>query len=232
MNAELTALGNETITSMEVAELTGKRHADVIRDIRGLLKQGVAERNFASGNYLDKNNQNRPCYSLTKKGSLILASGYNAKLREAIINRWAELELEHQNKFQIPQTFAQALQLAANQAEQIEQQQKQLAIAKPKVMLADRFLVAKNSMTIEDFAKAISKNLGEAVGRNKCFKILRDHQILMTNNNPYQKYINSKWFEVKITTYTRGLNQYNTSQTLITPLGVRLLAPMFVKLLK
>lgn len=84
------------MSSLEIAELTGKQHAHVMRDIRNLLEQGVSESNFGLSSY----NQPQPnggykkvdCYELTRKGSLILASGYNALLREKIIDRWEALE--------------------------------------------------------------------------------------------------------------------------------------------
>ena len=69
-----------TMSSLEIAELTGKQHSHVMRDIRNILEQGVAESNFGLGSYSDANGQNRPCYFLTKKGCLILASGYDALL--------------------------------------------------------------------------------------------------------------------------------------------------------
>lgn len=78
----------QTMSSLEIAQLIGKQHAHVMRDIRSILEQGVAESNFGLGSYSDANGQNRPCYNLTKKGCLILASGYDAKLREKIIDRW------------------------------------------------------------------------------------------------------------------------------------------------
>ena len=92
----------ETMSSLEIASITGKQHAHVMRDIRSLLEQGVAESNFGLGSYLDANGQNRPCFNLTKKGCLILASGYDAKLREKIIDRWEELELEKRPKVTVP----------------------------------------------------------------------------------------------------------------------------------
>ena len=94
-------LTRETMSSIEIAELTGKRHADVMRDIRNLLDQGVHQRNFALTfrvNDLANGAQRKdPYYELTKKGCLILASGYNALLREKIIDRWEQLETKERN---------------------------------------------------------------------------------------------------------------------------------------
>lgn len=85
-------LSKETMSSLEVAELTGKQHSNVMRDIRTLLDQGVNQFNFELVDYTDKKGERRSMYNLTKKGCLILASGYNAVLREKIIDRWEELE--------------------------------------------------------------------------------------------------------------------------------------------
>ena len=81
-------LNKETMSSLEVAELTGKAHFNVMRDIRSLLEQKVNQINFELVEYTDKKGEKRSCYNLTKKGCLILASGYDAKLREKIIDRW------------------------------------------------------------------------------------------------------------------------------------------------
>lgn len=91
-NVSVEAFEKEFMTSLEIAELTGKQHSNVMRDIRGLLDQGVNEFNFELVEYKDKKGETRPMFKLTKKGCLILASGYNAVLREKIINRWEELE--------------------------------------------------------------------------------------------------------------------------------------------
>lgn len=77
----------EGLTSLEIAEITGKQHAHVMRDIRVLIEQGVDQSNFGLVEYTDKKGEKRPCYRLTPKGCLILASGYDALLREKIINR-------------------------------------------------------------------------------------------------------------------------------------------------
>ena len=80
------------MTSLEISETTGRRHDSVLRDIRKLLSKGVAAHNFVESFYTDKSNKKCPCYKLTQKGCLILASGYNPLLREKIIDRWESLE--------------------------------------------------------------------------------------------------------------------------------------------
>ena len=82
------------MTSLQIAEATGKNHKEVLRDIRKLLEKGVNERNFAPVDYIDKKGEPRPMYSLTPKGCLILASGYDPVLREKIIDKLEELQAE------------------------------------------------------------------------------------------------------------------------------------------
>lgn len=102
--AQPSEIGVREMSSLEIAEVTGKRHDAVLRDIRNLLEQGVAAHNFVASCYTDKSNKKSPCFNLTKKGCLILASGYNAVLREKIIDRWEALEtgqaepIYHQSK--------------------------------------------------------------------------------------------------------------------------------------
>lgn len=102
----------ETMSSLEIAEVTGKNHQHVLRDIDELLKQGVDASNFGLTSYTDKSNRKQRCYDLTGKGVLLLASGYNPLLREKIINRWEELETgKQQPRFahQPAQTTGQVL---------------------------------------------------------------------------------------------------------------------------
>ena len=101
--------------SREIAALTNKRHADVMRDIRKTLEAlEINESKFASVEIdmlkfqrIYKDTMNHPNmegseyehrgntyteYHLNKELTLTLVSGYNVKLRNAIIKRWQELE--------------------------------------------------------------------------------------------------------------------------------------------
>lgn len=202
-------LYKETMSSLEIAELTGKRHDAILRDIRNLLNQGVNAHNFVEVEYTDKKGEKRPCYELTKKGCLILASGYDAKLREKIIDRWEELERDKQNgNFQTPSTYIEALEaLVASEKEkermrieseqqkkQIEQKDAKIAKIQPKADFADKAFAMEGKCDIGQAAKI----LGLPFGRNTLFKKLREAGVFFANRNePKQKYIDAGYFEMK-----------------------------------
>lgn len=193
----------ETMSSLQIAEVTGKQHAHVMRDIRSILEQGVGESNFGLADYIDKQGKQRTCHNLTKKGCLILASGYSALLREKIIERWEQLEIENKQHSQIPQSFAEALQLAADQAKQIEQQQKEIEQNKPKVLFADAVTASEDSILIGELATILNQK-GVKIGQNRLFTYLRDNGYLCKEgerrNQPTQKALDLGLFQVKKST--------------------------------
>ena len=82
------------MTSLEIAEVTGKQHKDVLKAIRNMEPAWVqvAGRKFALGSYKDANGQLRPCYSLTKTECLYIATKFNDEARAKLVLRWEELE--------------------------------------------------------------------------------------------------------------------------------------------
>ena len=86
-----------TMSSLEIAELTGKEHRNVMRDIRTMLTELHGEGGVLSFEHTHTNPQNGqsyPIFKLPKRESLILVSGYSVAMRAAIIDRWQELEAE------------------------------------------------------------------------------------------------------------------------------------------
>lgn len=84
----------QTMTSLEIAELTGKQHFHVMEAIRKMEPawKKVAESNFRLGSYKDANGQFRPCYMLTKTECLYIATKFNDEARAKLVLRWEELE--------------------------------------------------------------------------------------------------------------------------------------------
>lgn len=82
------------MSSREIAELTGKQHAHVMRDIRAMLVELQGERAASrfGGSYIGADNTSRPCFNLPKRETYILMAGYSIPLRARIIDRWQELE--------------------------------------------------------------------------------------------------------------------------------------------
>ncbi|MDD9331005.1 MAG: Rha family transcriptional regulator, partial [Bartonella sp.] len=129
----------QTMSSIEIAELCGKRHDNVMRDIKKTLEELNAlkfEEVDFSGYYLDSKGESRPCYNLPKRECLILVSGYSTALRAKIIDRWQELEkqvatpqMDLANALENPLTIKQLLLESINQLEDLRNE---VSTLKPK----------------------------------------------------------------------------------------------------
>ena len=159
----------ETMTSLEIAEITGKRHSDVLESVRNMEPawEKIAQRKFPLGSYKDADNQDRPCYILSKTECLYVAAKFNDEARAKLILRWEELETKEVSVTKVPTTFAEALRLAADQAEKLEEQERQLAASskeivglsgtiatmQPKVIYVDKILASKETVTTTQIAQ-------------------------------------------------------------------------------
>lgn len=81
----------------------------------------------------------------------------------------------------------------------IEQLQKQLADAQPKIAFHDAVTGSADTIDIGEAAKVLAI---PGLGRNKLFDVLRNKGILMLNNQPYQKYVDAGYFRTIESSYT------------------------------
>lgn len=152
--AILTSRPAATMTSREIADLTGKEHRNVMRDIRTMLvelhgedrllsfEQTVERPNPSGGAAI-----NSIVFVLPKREALVLVSGYSVELRAKIVDRWQDLEAGAAPALNLRQP-GQMLAVAMQLAEICQEQQAQLVAQAPKVAFAEAVGEAENLQKI------------------------------------------------------------------------------------
>ena len=79
----------QTITSLEIAELTGKQHKNIMQAIRNMEPawEKVTQGNFSLSTYQDATGRTLPCYVLTKTECLYIATKFNDEARAKLVLR-------------------------------------------------------------------------------------------------------------------------------------------------
>ena len=219
----------QVMDSREIAKITDKRHDNVCRDIQAMFRSLELDALKFEAVYVGANNERRRCFLLPKRECLILVSGYNVRLRAAIIDRWAELEAKLAPA--TPKTYAAALRAAADAAEALEAaeaaaaQAKQLAAAaqaktqaviayaEPRVKFANRVAKTEDEHTLREAAKLLSVKPSWLVSR-----MVRDRILYRSNGRlmPYHQHVDNGSFRMRIHD-----NEYGTyAQTVLTRKGL------------
>jgi len=169
----------QTITSLEIAELTGKQHKDVLKAIRNMEPswEKVCGRNFAltSRTIVQPNGGTRevPCYSLTKTECLYIATKFNDEARAKLVLRWEELEMaEVRRKMSDVRCLPEPQQILALADEIIGEGLRMLNEPAEDTLTATQ--VAKTfNMTVFDF-NAVLRDMGIQYRRNGHWNISDD----------------------------------------------------------
>lgn len=225
MSKSITIGNTVTMSSREIAELTGKEHRNVIRDIRAM--RGELEKDGSDLSHEFREDVDArgyaACIHMTREMTELLLTGYSVPLRLKVIRRLNELErVVTSHVPAIPQTLSEALRLAADQAEQIEKQQKALAIAAPKAAFVDQYVEATGSMSFRQAAKLLKAN------ERRFRQLLLDKGVMYYLGGtlaPYQHHIDAGRFEVKTGTSER--NQHAFTQARFTPKGLQWVAGLW-----
>ena len=97
--------GRPATTSLEVAKFFGKRHDNVVRDIKEIIDntpESFSALNFEGANYIDEQAKNRPMYIIYRDGFMLLVMGYTGKkalvIKLAYIEAFNALEAELQRQ--------------------------------------------------------------------------------------------------------------------------------------
>ncbi len=164
-------------------------------------------------------------YVLDKNTTIVLISGYYAVLRMRIIKRWQELESQ-QTQFRIPKTLSEALQLAADQAKQIEYQNEQIEVMTPKAEYYDQLIGSDELCDGEMAAKTLRTS------RNRLYTFLKQRGVITKSNLPMQLYIDKDYMRIKNTPYNDVFgNPKMSCKIMFTQKGIQYIRMMFNELL-
>lgn len=119
-----------TISSREIAEITGKRHSDLLNAIRKMEPawEKATGRNFSLSEYTDASGRNNPEYIFNKTESLFIGSKFNDEARAKLVIRWETLEIEKQHIKPLSQ-----LEIIAQSAQILIEQDKRIGNLESKI---------------------------------------------------------------------------------------------------
>lgn len=231
---------NQVLTSsLLVADKFGKNHKHVLESIRELIK-GCAEKSanpmFVETVYIHpQNGQEYPMFIMNRDGFTLLAMGFTGEkalqFKLEYINAFNKMEEAIKNGgFNVPKSFREALLLAAEQQEVIENQQKQIEeknakieADKPKVLFSEAVSASNKSILVRELAKLITQN-GYQIGEKQLYERLRKAGYLCSvgesRNQPSQAYMNMGLFEIKKRIVMDGSESKVYNTTVVTPKGV------------
>jgi len=195
-----------TMSSREIADLTGKNHFDVKRDIKNTLLQADIDASKFAVIYRDSQNRSQSEYNLPKRECDLVVSGYSVKYRLAIIDRWQELESQQSQKHILPKTFAEALMLAANQAAELE-------AARPAVAFVEKYVESTGNIGFRQVCKLLKAK------ENVFRAFLQDNKIMYRLGSewmPYACHIDAGRFHISTGTSDSD-HAFNTAK--FTPKG-------------
>jgi len=212
---------NQVMTSKEIADLVESRHDKVKQSIERLSSiqyndDGTVKRNAIiskppmGDGAKSANGVVEKLYLINKRDSYIIVAQLSPEFTARLVDRWQELENQ-----QIPKTLPEALRLAADLAERNAALEYKIEADAPKVEFAMAVRRMEGACKIGEFGKVIG------IGQNKLFAKLRQDEILMGDNMPYQRYIDQEYFVViEQTPYTdRNGKAHPTFTTMITGKG-------------
>jgi phage regulatory protein, rha family len=229
-----TEKGTPVTDSIKVAGVFGKQHKNIIQAIRNLL--GSAENSaharwFYESTYLDAQGKKRPMFIMNRDGFSLLAMGLNGakalQFKVAFIDQFNKMEevvkqVVQQAQPALPMTFAEALRLAAEQAEKIEEQQRQIEAERPRVLFSQAVETSQDSILIGELAKLICQN-GVDIGEKRLFTWLRLNGYLCQQgeryNQPTQKALEMGLFELRKVTINVGDHTKVRTTTKVTGKG-------------
>lgn len=225
-------------TSLRVAKAFNKQHRNVLRRIKGLLKNEHTCQMFVKSTIINEQNHQRYLfYYMNRDGFSLLIMGFTGKQalswKIKFIHAFDLMENKLKHSYKLPRTFSGALRQLADQVDANTKLVKQQKRDLPYTNIGKTFYISNHTELIGQFAKVLKQAHLFNGGQNKLFKFLRDIGDLChygrNRNLPKQQYVDLGWFRVKhsLTKTFSGYNCYLT--TLITPKGQKHYINYFIR---
>ena len=158
----LTQSTDTKMTSQQIADLVGSRHDTVKKSIERMIGRGVISKPPMADGIKAANGVATQVYIFSgeqgRLDSIVVVAQLSPEFTAALVKRWDELERGVAPAMQIPQSFADALQLAADQAKQLE-------LAAPKVSAYDKLIESTHLKSVGDVAKSIGLRSAQALNK-------------------------------------------------------------------
>ncbi|MGL5712185.1 MAG: Rha family transcriptional regulator [Cetobacterium sp.] len=227
------------MTSLQVAEITGKQHSHIMRDIRdeiSKLGEEIGQSIFGLTSYTDKSNRQSEMYNLSRDGAMQLGARYDATTRYKMIQRINELEqiVGEKERLYLGLFNKDPLVVANSHKALVELETKPLiaTIEKQETKIKNLFeqiedLVEKGRNTTFDIGTAAKLLNYKGLGKTRMFSLLRKQGVLCKNNDPMQKYIDNKYMILVSKPHPYMDEMYK--QTRVTVKGLFALGRMLAK---
>jgi len=230
--------GNDVTTSLIVAQVFGKEHNKVVRDIENLsCSSNFNAANFGVIEYTDSRGRIQKAYEMTKDGFSFLVMGYTGakagEFKERFINEFNKRELMLKDDDYILMRSQQILQKRVEMAEQkvraLEEknalQDAQLRQAAPKVRYVDEVLQSVNTYTSTQIAKEIGMDAA------KFHKALKERKVMFYQSGTWMltaKYQGKGYTKMRTHQFTRNDGSVGTnSYTVFTEKGRAMIHNIF-----
>ena len=231
------AKGTPVTNSLLVAEKFEKEHKDVLESIRNLTAENSAAKKFFIETQYENRGKMYPMFIMNRDGFTLLVMGFTGKdalnFKVEYIEAFNKMEsMIKTGGFQIPQTLSEALYLASRQAEQIEEQQKQIEEQRPAVVFRDAVTSTDTHITVRELSKLICQN-GVQIGEHRLYEWLVENKYLMRHRRwsnsknryendyyePYQYWTEKGLFFTKETVIGEGNSSFVRPTTYVTGNG-------------
>lgn len=237
-NEQLVRIENKQIVtdSRSVAEHFGKLHKHVLKSITNLTDENSSTKSMFFKTTFENRGKQYPMYLMNRDGFSLLVMGFTGKKAlewklkyiEAFNNMEEELERRIIEARMDSYMIEDPVKRAKKWIEEEQARQKLLAENRymlPKAEFYDTVINTESLLSMGEVAKVLDMG----IGRNKLYKFLRDKNVLMDDNIPYQRYVDAGYFKLTEKHYMSGDDSIVSTSTYVKQKGVDFIRKLLQK---